>query len=90
MFLETQSYSFACVARNHEVELVAAKSICRAGMVPPEVVETLASKEAMSWIDTTQWSRIIIETYCLIAVQGIRSTLVVESYFGGLIHDCRT
>lgn len=63
--------SFACVARNHDGKLVAAKSIRKAGMVPPQVVETLAIKEALSWIGTAQWLKVIIETDFLVTVQAI-------------------
>ena len=66
-----------------------AHSFCKSGTSSPELAEAMGIREALSWIKSTHWSNVIIETDCLVAVQGIRSSVVMLSYYGRIISDCK-
>ncbi|XP_062100071.1 uncharacterized protein LOC133805941 [Humulus lupulus] len=60
------------------------------GSVSPEVAEAIGIKEALSWIKSNRWCNVEVEFDSLLAVQAIRGTSVLYSYFGRVITECRT
>ena len=89
VFGPSNCYSFAFAARNHKGELVEARSSFKEGSISPECVEVMGIREALSWIKAKQLNEVIVETGCLAAVQAIRGSAAMTSYFGGLIQECR-
>ena len=60
------------------------------GSCPPEVVDTLSIKEALSWIKENNQEDVVLETNCLLVVQALRSKIRMDSYFGSIIEDCKS
>lgn len=89
LFVNPPSFSFAMIARNHAGRLQEARSSCRLGSVSPEIAEAIGIKEALSWVKSSRWNNVVIETDCLLAVQNIRSSVSMLSYFGRIITECR-
>lgn len=54
----------------------------------PELAEAFGIKEALSWINSNDYSNVTVETDCLQLVQAIRNSLPCYSYLGQLIQDC--
>lgn len=46
-------------------------------------------REALSWIKAKQLSDVIVESDCLVVIQAIRDSIVMSSYLGVLIQECR-
>lgn len=74
-------FSYTCVAGNNLGNFVAAKSVCRLGLVLPQVTEALAIKEALGWIDVMQWPQVINRNRLdfFIAIQALPSSLTLDS-----------
>lgn len=53
------------------------------------MAEALGIREASSWIKAKAWDKVVIESDSLTAVQSIRSSLLMTSYFGSVIEKCR-
>lgn len=47
-------------------------------------------REALSWIKDKSLTNVIVETDCLVAIQAIRSSEQMLSYFGRIIERCKT
>lgn len=88
-FCEYNAYGLGMVARNDKGELIQAKSKCRFGIVSVHMAEALAIKEALSWIQDRGWSKVVVESDCLTAIQAIRSKVSMRSPYGHVIHSCR-
>ncbi|XP_074347208.1 uncharacterized protein LOC141686043 [Apium graveolens] len=89
IFYTSNCYSYALAAINHKGELIEARSRCKPGHVNPESVETMGIREALSWIKDKQLQEVQVETDCLVAVQAIRGTVTMRSYFGRIVEECR-
>ncbi|KAL8113779.1 hypothetical protein AgCh_020904 [Apium graveolens] len=89
IFLASSCYAFAFIARNHQGDLVEARSSCKPGKVTPEFAEAVGIHEALSWIKSKHLIDVVVETNCLVAVQAIRGTTTLFSYFGKVIEECR-
>uniref|UniRef100_A0A803PJ10 Reverse transcriptase domain-containing protein n=1 Tax=Cannabis sativa TaxID=3483 RepID=A0A803PJ10_CANSA len=89
IFSSTNCYSYSCVARTHNGTLLQAKAKCVRGVVSPEVAKALGIHEALNWIKDKQWSRVEVESDCLVAIQSIRSSSTMFSYFGRIITKCK-
>ena len=86
-FNEASTHSFAGIARDHEWAFVEGFSVCRTGVVSPELGEVMGVWEALSWIKRRKWVQIVIETNSLLVVQALRSSLSIDSYFGWIIDE---
>lgn len=89
LFEESGSFSFCCVARDHNGSMIEGRGSCRTGRVSPAVAEAIGIREALSWIKLKPWGNIVLESDCLVAIQAIRSPLNILSYFGGIVQECR-
>ncbi|XP_062099802.1 uncharacterized protein LOC133805647 [Humulus lupulus] len=89
LFESLNCFSFSCVARDHRGLFCEARVSCRRGMVSPEVAEVLGIKEALSWVKNANWDHVEIESDSMVAVQAIRSSVDMCSYFGRLVRECR-
>lgn len=56
-------------------------------VVPLATTEAMAIKEALSWIDSLRWTKVILESNCLVVVQAIRSKTPRRSYFDMIIEE---
>ncbi|KAM6568954.1 hypothetical protein CsatB_016939 [Cannabis sativa] len=90
IFQTQQKFGFGCIARNHHGHLLEARSVSRWGCVLPEIAEVIGIKEALSWIKTRGWDRVVVETDALVVVQAINSSVHMPSQFGLLVEDCRS
>ncbi|KAL8116399.1 hypothetical protein AgCh_022772 [Apium graveolens] len=59
------------------------------GDVRSEIAEAIAVKEALSWVKSTGWRWVVLESDCLTVVQALRSKISMSSPFGGIIAECR-
>lgn len=87
IFETSQCFSYSAVARDDKGELIEAISKCERGNITAEVVEAIGIREAISWIKKKGWTRIIVETDCMVVVQAIRSSAAMLSYFGRVIEQ---
>ncbi|XP_063943005.1 uncharacterized protein LOC135150559 [Daucus carota subsp. sativus] len=90
VFEASSRYSFAFAVRNHKGELLEARSVCKEGCTTPECAEAMGIREALSWIKDKRKTDVIVETDCLVAVQAIRGSAPMTSYFGAVIQQCRS
>ena len=90
LFPDKERFSFACIARNDQGHVLEAIACSNQGMPSPESVEAMGVKEALSWIKRKDWQHVTIETDCLTVIQALRSSLSMDSYFGGIISDCKS
>lgn len=88
-FIEHNGFGFGMVARDYEGELVKAKVVSKQGNVPAELAKVMTIKEALSWIKEEAWGKVQLESDCLVAVQAIRSKVVLVSPFGQVVEECR-
>lgn len=78
------------MARDSKGDLIEAIAQGRDGSILPEVAEAVGIKEALSWIKLMGWSCVEVESDYILAVQSIRSSSSLCSYFGRIIFECRT
>lgn len=45
--------------------------------------------EALGWIKEKCWGQVLFESDCLVAIQAIRTSFPLFSYFGQIITDCQ-
>lgn len=89
VFVSSNRYSFAFAARNYKGELLEAHSKCKEGSISPECAEVMGIREILSWIKIKQPENVVVETDYLVAVQAIRGTAAMLSYFGSIVQECR-
>lgn len=89
LFEEQPAYGIGLVARDAEGELVQATALYCEGVTSPVLAEALAIKEALSWIKMKAWEMVQLESDCLVAIQAIRSKVLMTSPFGLVIEECR-
>lgn len=77
------------IARDSEGLLIEAKTLVYPHLVTPILAETMAIKEALSWIDRDRWPQVVLESDCLVVVQAIRGSTPMRSLFGQLVEECR-
>lgn len=78
------------MARDHEGRLIAAVSNCQQGRMAPEIAQAIGLREVLSWIKGQPWVVVTVETDCLVLVQAVKSSIKMESYFGGIVNYCKT
>ena len=76
-FSEDDKFSFACLARDHEGQVVNVISSCRDGVLSSELAKAVGVRDALSWIKSKNWQNVVLETDCLILVQGIRCNIFI-------------
>lgn len=89
LFADPNYYSYAMIARDHDGRLVEALSSCKQGCINPELAEAIGIMEALSWVKSKDWQRVVIETDCLVVTQAIRSSSINLSYLGRVIDECK-
>lgn len=89
VFEDRGGVGFGLVARDSDGLLIEARAVVHSHLVTPMLAETMAIKEALSWIDRTPWQQVTIEFDCLAVVQAIRGTTHMRSHFGQLVEECR-
>lgn len=89
IFKNRGEFGFGLVARDCRGDLVLAKSVLHKGVASPELAEAMAVKEALSWIKSNGWFRVVLESDSLVTVQAIRSSEHMCSPFGLVVEECR-
>lgn len=89
LFEGSNLYSYAKIARNHDGQMLQAKSSCRRGNTNPEMAEAVGIRKALSWIKEHNWPKVVVESDCLGAIQAIRCSSVNLSYLGRVIDECK-
>ncbi|XP_074343002.1 uncharacterized protein LOC141680775 [Apium graveolens] len=89
VFVNHGGVGFGLVARNSAGELCEAQALFKPGPYSPVEAEAMAFKEALSWTDRRGWHDAVIESDCLRMVQVVRSCVLMRSYFGWIIEECR-
>lgn len=82
IFEETGFYSYVFIARDHNGDMITAKTFCLRGRPSPEMAEALGIREALSWIKSADHDNVILESDCLQIIQAIRSSFLCFSYLG--------
>lgn len=90
VFEDATCFGLGLVARNHLGYLIEGRTVLRFGQTTLETVEAMSIREALSWIRDNGWQNVTLETDCLVAVQAIRSEVVMVSVFGDVIKDCKS
>lgn len=77
-----------CLLQETIRELLEARSSCKEGRTTPECAEAMSIREALSWIKGKHMQRVAVETDFLVAVQAIRGSATISSYFGVIVQEC--
>ena len=88
-FNEENSYGIGMVARDDRGQMIQAQTVCQAGLIAPEHAESMAIKEALSWIKDKGWQKVVLDSDFLVVVQAIGSKAAMTSPFGRIIEECR-
>ncbi|XP_063936295.1 uncharacterized protein LOC135147291 [Daucus carota subsp. sativus] len=76
LFDDENCFGFGCVARDHSGRLLGAKAASKIGKTSADLAEVIAVKEALSWVKTKQWSKVVVvESDCMKVVQALRSSV---------------
>ncbi|XP_074351598.1 uncharacterized protein LOC141690721 [Apium graveolens] len=89
IFSSSDHFSFSMVARSHSGEMIEAKYVGRKGVIQPELAEAIGVKEALSWVKKNKWTKVEVETDCLVVVQAVRSNAIKLSYLSGIVEECK-
>lgn len=87
-FEEFSAFGVGMLARDHTREVVLGKSVVCSRKVSPDYAEAMAIEEALSWVKGERWKEVIIESDCLVAIQAIRSKMIMISPYGQVINEC--
>uniref|UniRef100_A0A803PI32 Reverse transcriptase domain-containing protein n=1 Tax=Cannabis sativa TaxID=3483 RepID=A0A803PI32_CANSA len=90
IFESQQKFGYGFIACDSQGKLLEAFSESRWGSVLPEIAEAIGIKEALSWIKTKAWEKVVVESDALVVVQAINSSVHMPSQFGLLVEDCRS
>ncbi|KAL8127617.1 hypothetical protein AgCh_014499 [Apium graveolens] len=71
IFSEYNASGLTLIARDDHGDLVQARTQYLLGMVSSNMAEVLEIKEALSWIKSKGWSKVVVESDCLAAIQAI-------------------
>lgn len=82
IFKESNCYSYAFVIRDHEGNLIEARSSCLRGCPSVELGKALGIKEALSWVKNADLNNVTVESESLQIVQAVRSSFMCYSYLG--------
>uniref|UniRef100_A0A803NVG6 Uncharacterized protein n=1 Tax=Cannabis sativa TaxID=3483 RepID=A0A803NVG6_CANSA len=80
-FEATNAFGYGFISRNTNGAIIEARCSSKSGNSSPKTVEVLGIKEALSWIKGKTWSKVVIESDCLVAVQAIHTKVVLPSLF---------
>lgn len=72
------------VARDARGELIQAKIVGLQGVYSVEMAEVMTIKEALSWIKHKSWQQVEVEFDCLVAVQALIRSKVLDQ----IVEDC--
>lgn len=89
IFKSSTCYSYEFMVRDHFGQLIEPRSNCKLGKVTPELAEVVGIRETLSWIKTTHYSGVEVETDYMQVVQAVRSKTKSLSYLGRVIEECR-
>ncbi|XP_019156795.1 PREDICTED: uncharacterized protein LOC109153341 [Ipomoea nil] len=87
--LFTSGAGFGAVVRDHMGRFVAARGGRFDGIQDPFMAETIAVREALSWLKTLHHRSFIIESDCLNFCNAFNSCFSEFSYVGTIIAQCR-
>ena len=88
-FAEFQDSGIGMIARDDRGRLILARTILLGGLFSAEMVESIAIREALSWIKQRNWLQVMIESDSLVVIQAIRSKVPMVSPYGRVIEECR-
>lgn len=54
-------YSHSMIAQDHRGALIKARSSCKQGSINSEVAEAIGIREALSWINSQNWTNVEVE-----------------------------
>ena len=89
LFNQQGKIGLGCIIRDENGVLVAAKNDLLKGPMIPAIVEAMCCKEALSWINSLGYSRMIMELDAQKIILAINGSYGENSYFGTLIDDCK-
>ncbi|XP_019156592.1 PREDICTED: uncharacterized protein LOC109153209 [Ipomoea nil] len=79
---------YGAVLRDHEGHFIAARCGRLVGEKDPYVAETLAAREALSWLKTQRIRNIILESDCLNFCNAFNKCISDYSYVGLIVKQC--
>lgn len=89
IFANRGASGMGLIARNHNGQLLLAKTKIEAEHMNPTFAEAIAIKEALSWAKEMKWHTVTVESDCQVVVQLIRSSVPMRSRLGKVVEDCR-
>jgi len=82
-------YGIGMCLRGEQGQYIAAKTAWYKGLPQPHEAEAHGLKEAIKWLGTMSQPSMSIELDCKQVVDGISSTLGVNSMFGAILDVCK-
>ncbi|KAM6546586.1 hypothetical protein CsatB_027322 [Cannabis sativa] len=89
IFDTNATYSFVCVDRDANGQLVEAITRCRAGNIAPELAKAMGVREALSWIKQRDWQGTVVETDCLSVFKQLEVIFLCCHIFESIIFNCK-
>lgn len=87
---DSNCYSYAMIARDHEGNMSGAVSNCKQGNIDPEFIEAIGIRQTLSWVKTKAWPKVVVETDCVVVTHVIRCSSMNLSYLGRVLNECKT
>ncbi|XP_043810323.1 uncharacterized protein LOC122723137 [Manihot esculenta] len=88
--LQRGSVGFGCVIRKDDGSFVAARAGSFYSQMDAKCAETMAFREALSWIKACGWDRVLFELDAQVLVMSVNCVLLDDlSSFGLLVQDCK-
>ncbi|KAJ8753622.1 hypothetical protein K2173_022863 [Erythroxylum novogranatense] len=88
--VDGSSTGYGCIARDSSGLVLRVRIGRLEGAFRPKIAEALAIKEALSWIECTGWSRVIVESDCLLVIQALLARHFADATaFGDVISHSR-
>lgn len=87
---EPQNYSaLAFVIHDHMGECKYAYHAAIPGITHSLMVEAIGFREVLSWLKSSQFTKVIVESDCLLFIQVLSQLHDKSSYFYNIVDNCR-
>ena len=90
VFSHVNSIGISCIVRDEFGQMVVAKNTKLRGDANPATAEAISYREALSWLKSLRFNKVVIESDAQVVVLAILGSKEDLSYFGSVIEDCKS
>ncbi|XWS37565.1 hypothetical protein CRYUN_Cryun19dG0054500 [Craigia yunnanensis] len=88
VFSHENCIGIGCIVKDEADQMVAAKNSKLRGDVDPVIAEAISCREALSWLKSLGFNKVVIKLDDQVVVQAKLGAKEDPSYFGSIIKDC--